>query len=370
MSGKLSRQDIQLLLSDESSANKIAVTKKIAAGYLDKHFDAAEVKLAEEIFRLVMRDAEVRVKATLAEALKESEQLPRDIAVSMAVDEDEVATPILEYSPVLTENDLLEIMSNDSMQKLIAISRRKNLTEKLYRKVSEALINSPQPNQEQIEEEKNFEKLVTDIANDRQAIKDLVSFISIPPSMTEKMIQTVASEMIAEVKQKYDLSPGILDRVAGHTIELSTLAIIDNNTSQQEIDNLVQHLSDFNRLTTSMIISALCTCKLRFFVTALAKRANIPVQNVELLIEKGGTEGIKKLMVKAEMPEKLHNALDVVLRFVVEKRANRENLSPREFCKELINKLEYYNDRSRIEYLNYLLAIAKQSLKTPSFQGF
>jgi len=367
----LSEKDALTLLDKEDSEAKVLVAKKICSQYLEANYNTDELKIAEEIFRLAIRDAELKIRITISEALKEAEQLPHDIAISLAKDVDDVANPIIQYSPVLTDEDLMEIIESSSIQKVIAISRRKKLTKELVavllKEPSKDVIDNIIGNSEVANTDKGFEEIVTSIANNREAIKGLINSISLPPKVTETMMNEVAKTMIEDVKKKYDFTPGLLDRVAGHTIELSTLTIINEKSDPKEVDALIDHLYDFHRLTTSLIISSLCICKIRFFISALSKRSGLSKESIKMTIESGDDEMLRKLLAKAEMPEKLHTAIKVVLDFILKKRIENPKITTKECSIQLIEKLEYYNDRGKIEYLNYLLAIAKQNLKTQIF---
>ena len=56
--------------------------------------------LAEDIFRIMVKDAEVRVRQALADNLKENLDLPRDVARALANDVDSVSLPIIQFSEV------------------------------------------------------------------------------------------------------------------------------------------------------------------------------------------------------------------------------------------------------------------------------
>src|SRR3546814_15651310 len=69
-----------------------------------------ERTLAEDIFRRLVADAEVLVRQALAANLKTTADLPHDLAVALARDVDSVSLPVLKYSEVLTDDDLIEIV--------------------------------------------------------------------------------------------------------------------------------------------------------------------------------------------------------------------------------------------------------------------
>ena len=98
----LTAEDVQALARDPSPVNRAAAAAKIAGRFNDHlstgTLSARELALAEEIFRLMVRDAEVRVREALAANLKSNPRLPHDVAVALAKDVDSVALPVLSAS--------------------------------------------------------------------------------------------------------------------------------------------------------------------------------------------------------------------------------------------------------------------------------
>ena len=77
MTAKLSKSDVQRLLSDPSADARADAAAKIATHYdAQSDFGEQEKKLAEEIFSLMCQDAEERVRLALADNLKECAFLP------------------------------------------------------------------------------------------------------------------------------------------------------------------------------------------------------------------------------------------------------------------------------------------------------
>ncbi len=79
-----------------------------------------------EALALLARDQITRVRQILAETLRDVANAPPGLILTLAHDPAlEVALPILEFSPVLTDEDLLEIIQSAPMtDRLSAISRR------------------------------------------------------------------------------------------------------------------------------------------------------------------------------------------------------------------------------------------------------
>jgi uncharacterized protein (DUF2336 family) len=96
--------------------------------------------LTLETLECLARDAAVRVRAILAEEIKRLDCIPRDIVLRLARDLNSVvAAPILQYSPLLSDADLIEIIACGEVQEaLTAIASRKPVNEP----VSDRLVQS------------------------------------------------------------------------------------------------------------------------------------------------------------------------------------------------------------------------------------
>ena len=89
------------LLEDKTAGDAVDMSERIASAYGNRVLSPAERQSAEHIFRLMLRDTELRVRVSLAQNLKESNEVPRDIVMTLAKDVEEVSLPVLQYSEVL-----------------------------------------------------------------------------------------------------------------------------------------------------------------------------------------------------------------------------------------------------------------------------
>ena len=93
-----------------------------------------------ETLEILARDQLVRVRRILAEALRDVAHAPPEVVRRLARDSElTVCAPILEYSPILSDDDLLEIIASGPVQGARgAISRRRQVVER----VADAVIAS------------------------------------------------------------------------------------------------------------------------------------------------------------------------------------------------------------------------------------
>jgi uncharacterized protein (DUF2336 family) len=99
------------------------------------------VTLTFATLEVLARDSAAKVRAILADEIKHLDCVPRDVALRLAHDvEDLVAAPILEYSPLLSDADLMEIIAGgQAQQALAAIARRRPLSEDVSDRLVQAL---------------------------------------------------------------------------------------------------------------------------------------------------------------------------------------------------------------------------------------
>jgi uncharacterized protein (DUF2336 family) len=121
------------------------------------------------------------------------------------------------------------------------------------------------------------------------------------------------------------------------------------------------------RLSDSVIIRSLCIGDLRFFETAIAKRAGIPVSNARLLMIDPGPLGFKSLYDSSGMPKSFFAAIQTVLRFALEETEYGKYRSEK-FAISLIAKIRSANYHRTIENMESLLHMVGRAMHEPQLQ--
>jgi len=367
MAVSLTKDDVLALVNNRDSDAKLIVTEKICKTYNNHQYTIDEIIIAHDIFRMLAHDIEVKIRASLSEALKLSKDIPHDIALKLAKDVEEVAIPMLEYSEVLTDDDLCEIIQSAQAEKAKAISKRRKLSTRvrdfLIGSGADEIIDEVFANDNFVASEEEYVDMIDKYALNPNVLKKMICRASIPLPIIEKMMTEVAGNIVEEVRKKYKIIPEAFEKTATHTSETSVLSVIDHTSTTAEIDYLVDHLYNSCRLTPSITLSALCMGRKRFFISALSKRSGLPKSNIELLLQDPSLKAIPTLLYKSGIPDKLGMAVTLIIRLMEDKKKQDATVSVPEFTKWLIAKLEYFADKHQIEYLSYMMAIAKQCQK-------
>ncbi len=123
----------RLLADDDNDDVRAELAVKIARLMpgLSERESSHIFALTVETLECLARDTAVRVRAILADEIKTLDCIPKDIVLTLAHDLNAiVAEPILQYSPLLSDADLVEIIACGQVQEVLtAIARRSPVSE-------------------------------------------------------------------------------------------------------------------------------------------------------------------------------------------------------------------------------------------------
>ncbi len=361
----LSEEDVRRLLEDKSPASRASITGKIAASYSGASLDEKERQIAEQVFRLLVRDTELKVRASLAEHLKESTQIPRDIVMSMARDVEEVSLPMLEYSKVLSDDDLLEIInSTEEMSRFVAIARRSEVSEllsdKLVDKGDDRVISSLLDNGGAVISEQIFDKIIETHKENDSLMEAVMRRPQLSISMSEKLMSVVSDNLAATLRQRYQLPSEEINKEVEKTRETETLSLVRSARSQGEVDALIGQLKKSERLTPSMILSALCQGNFDFFESSLALLSNIPVDNARTLIADRGDLGFRAIYNKSGLPDAMFPAVKLLLKIVREMDVEGYKPDTARYANSIVERILQYSEENPVENLSYIIALVRR----------
>ncbi|MCC6470252.1 MAG: DUF2336 domain-containing protein [Alphaproteobacteria bacterium] len=371
MAGILTETDVARLLADRSPETRVATAEKIAGEFTQGGLSQRERTLAVEIFRLMMQDAETRVRQTLAQELKACPYLPHDLAKAMASDVEQVAVPVLQYSVVLTDADLIEIVTTLNRAKQQAVARRARVSAA----VSAALVDHGDSdvaiellrNTGATIEEPALMQLVQKHGTDDRVMQPLVDRSELPVTVAERLVTRVSEEMRRVLVLRHNMSDDLATSLTTRSRERVTVGLLKPGISDAEVQRIVTQLRAEGRLTPSLLLRMLCEGDLRFFEAAMATLAGIPWLNAARLIHDAGQRGLAALCRAAGLPDQLYPAVYAALAVARETahdaRDEDRERHARRSIERMVTQVELLPEFG-VENLDYLLA--KMSALPPS----
>jgi uncharacterized protein (DUF2336 family) len=365
----ITREDINLLVREPSPAMRQRICEKIVNGYNSGLYTDNETRLANEIFRLLLRDTEMKVRLMMADALKSNMQVPHDIIWTLANDRNEVAAPILQFSHVLSEEDLVTIVrATREHPKLKAIAHRETLSKQVShelvvkrdREVTRELL----ANRGAVLAETSMDIILEEFAGENSVLEELVLRGGLPYDFAERLFSTVSDVLKKQLTRRYKFSQQLAEETTTTARETAVLQFISPWMSQNDIDQLIDEMHRNKRLSDSVIIRSLCIGDLRFFETAIAKRVGIPVSNARILLIDPGPLGFKALYDSSALPASFYEAIHNMLRVALEE-TQYGNYRTNDFGARMVAKIRSAGLDRSVENMETLLQLVGRALHEP-----
>jgi uncharacterized protein (DUF2336 family) len=212
----LSDEDVKRLLADRSPVTRAETAAKIARDFDRGGITSEQRRIAEDIFRLLVKDAEVRVREALAHNLKDSPTLPHDVAVALARDVDSVALPMLAASQVLTDEDLVEIIRlQGGAQKQVAIAQRATVSERVAGELVEAgdgkSVAALLANTGARVSDASLGRAVDRFGTDEGVQTAMVARPKLPVAVAERLVFMVSEKLKDQLVRRHELPAALAD---------------------------------------------------------------------------------------------------------------------------------------------------------------
>ena len=192
----LSIADVHALRRNRSTPARAALAAKFGRQY-DSLIEGETRSLAESILRLLTRDLAKSVRQALAEAVAASPNLPHGVVTQMARDAIEVARPLLERSPVLSDEDLAEIVRTHAVPYALAVAGREHLSEYLSDVVAVAgdaeVVARLAGNAGAKIAPETLTRMAEDYRHDRSVQDRLVRRPALPDDLVDRMVNSCVS---------------------------------------------------------------------------------------------------------------------------------------------------------------------------------
>lgn len=359
----LTEDDVARLLDDPSTEHRVDTALKMAQGFNEDNLSDSEREMAEDIFRLMLKDAEVRVREALAQTLKENSAVPHDIALGLANDVVSVALPILRFSDVLTDADLIEIVHSQDVSRQVAISERNTVSEK----VSSALVDTK--NEEVVTSligndgadisERDLGKVVDAFGDNEDIGNAMVLRPKLPVTIAERLVTLVSENMRIELAKRHDLGNNLAVDLILQIRERAIIGLSEDG-EEGDLEQLITQLNEKGRLTPTIILRALCMGDLDFFEAAIAELSGVQLENVRTLVHDKGQLGLQAVFKQAGLPINYYPAARAAIDVAAETQYDGGEDDRQRYSRRMIERILTQYGKYGVEFeaddIEYLLA--------------
>lgn len=316
------RQADLLLARDTDPSVRTGVVEKIAR-VLPNVATAERGRAREataEVLTVLAQDQVVRVREILADTLKDLSLAPPDVVRRLAMDESlTVSVPMLQHSPVLTDDDLVRIAGAATADaRLEAIARRSTVSARVADAVAAtgsdiavaALLGN---NSAQIREE-TLDRLIEQAPTRPSWHRPLVQRPALPAHAMVQLAKFVARSLVEELKRRSDLDGATASAVgeimekriasdpawaAGGSAAADPKSTVDFTESLMDREHRrAAELKEKGELTEDIVGRAIATSQRPVAIASLAAASGLSVRQVETIIGSRNAKAVVALVWK------------------------------------------------------------------------
>lgn len=278
--------------------------------------DYKQKQLLKHVFRVLFLMAEdqlPRVRRMIAEELRDSYDAPPELIRKLAWDEElEVAAPILEFSPLLGDGDLLEIIANSNIPGVVeAISRRKEMgadvTDAIVRNVTRSpvteddarIINNLLENKRARFREDTLEIIVEEAPGYEIWHRNLIDRPELTTRTINKIARFVSEALIMEMEDR-----GMITKELGQNLTQAIASRLHNPhiDREKEADRMAIDLFTQGNLDAQYVMAALDGGEREFVIASLSLLSDVPKSAIKRIIESDDPKAVSALAWKAGIP--------------------------------------------------------------------
>ena len=308
----LTDEDLRMLVKGPTEDQRALAAHKLCRAIDRDDLTREELARAHEILRLMARDATDLVRRALAVTLKSSPLLPRDVAMRLARDIETIATPVLNFSPAFTDEDLIEIARRGGPVRQVAIAKRPSLAEGvagvLVEVGCEEAVRLVCANDNAALSEGDLKTAIGRFDRSQPVLTAIAYRKILPLAVTEKLIALVGDNVREHLIAHHAVSPELARQISAGARERVTVDLVDQAERAGDIGAFVAHLNRNGRLTASLLLRALAQGQMGLLEWGIAELSGVPHHRTWLMIHDAGPLGLKAIYERAGLPARLFPA--------------------------------------------------------------
>jgi len=317
---RLTIADVEHLFSEPTEDVREQIAFKVASQFSNVVLTPRERELAQEILGYLVLDVSVQVRKALSGALSSLINAPHDIVLHLAHDIDEVAQPLLENSSVFTDQDLAELVLTGREHHQVIIASRSNLgpeaSEAIAAQAGRPAVLVLIANDGVILRPDVFDTIVMRYSDDEDVLDPMARRSDLPMRIVERIVTFVSKSLRDHLVELHRIDPSTATVLEEQACERALVAMMDR-VGGDNLDQLLEQLIATGKLTSSILLRAVCFGEIDFVIRGLAVLTSIQNERAARLIHDVGPLGFRALHARAAMPELYYpafrGALDVVL---------------------------------------------------------
>jgi uncharacterized protein (DUF2336 family) len=306
--------------NEMSSDSRRALLREVTNVFAEHDGDSAKVAELDRVLSTVVADFSREVRAELAAKIGPSKVPLGVTAEKLALDEIDVARPILEHSTALTDSHLLDVISQKTQEHLLAVTRRDNISEAishaLVEKGDDRVVVSLLENTGAKIANKTYET-VTELAQNRPVLyAPFVKRADVPLEFLNDVYLEVEANLRREILTRYEaVSPQELDTALQRSRARLLKAYRKPQVEAAKIKARIEEFRNKRELAPPLLIRLLREGEQSrvLFIAAFAALTEVDTELVEKVAAGGDIDALALLCRAADFERAIFVSLAIAL---------------------------------------------------------
>ena len=295
-----------------SAAERADATSALARCYLHSDLSADDRAAVEGALIMALDDPSPLVRSALAQALAFSEDSPPVVILALAADQSEVASWVLEHSPLLVDADLVDAVATGGPQAQAAIANRSPLPCTVAAALAEVATAEACLILIENTALSSFSRLVERHGHLGAIREALLARDDLPVSARQALVAKLSELLAHFAVSRAWLEEDRARRVAKEACEKATVTLAAVS-AEDEIPPLIRHLRESGQLTAGLVLRALLSGNVEMFEQALANLSGLSLARVSALVYDKSGGGLRALYDRAGLPASTYAAFSEAL---------------------------------------------------------
>jgi len=299
-SGPIEAPYLLALARQKTVASRTALAETIAALFAQDadSLNDREFALMADILRRVLKEIEISVRRRIAAEFASRRDVPRDLLTFLANDEIDVAYPVLSQSPVLRDNDLIEVIRNRTLEHQLAVAVRFEVSEAVSDELvgtgNETVITELLKNPDARISRATLGYLVEQSQRVDGYREPILSRDELPEDLAKRMVLWVSAALRKTIIERFDMDPTEVDTLIEQAAWAADQVFSANKRedSRTAAERLAEELNAAGQNDADLMISALQNGEVSLFVTLFARATGMREILVRRMLFEPGGEGL------------------------------------------------------------------------------
>ncbi|NTF42051.1 DUF2336 domain-containing protein [Agrobacterium rhizogenes] len=282
--------------------NRARAANALGRAYLQSDMPKEERVAAEMAMTYLLDDPSPRVRLALAEAVARSSDTPRNVILSLAEDQPEIAGQIILFSPVFTDADLVDLALHGSDVTRILIASRGQVPRMACAALAEiggeTEILCLLENDGALISQASLKRIAERLGDCADIRGLLLSRDGLSSDIRHLLMRRVSEALLESSLIQTVIGAGRLQQVTREASESATVAIA-GSAQHEQLPDLVEHLRQSGWLTPAFLMHALCSGKVDFFACAITNLSGCDERRTRSIISRGRAHAIRALYESA-----------------------------------------------------------------------